>query len=267
MNELLAALTTYARRHGYPAAGAYLPAQKHTDGTLTIRLLAGRYGKIKIENSAAIGDGRLRRMARSLKEGAPIEGKRLETTLYNIAALGGIEAAGLLSPGEAFGTSDLTIRVRDGKRQSYVLYSENHGSETSGRYRYGLQGTFENLTKSGDRLSLGLTLSNKDMHNYSLSYSHPIGGNGTVLGLGISRMDYELSGPSAASARKAPPTPSASLARRPSIARRKAPSPSPTAGTIEGSKTNTSGSAWNSKSTAAPSALASKAKNAMAAPR
>ena len=195
VNELLAALTTYARRHGYPAAGAYLPAQKHTDGALTIRILAGRYGKIKIENSAAIGDGRLRRMARSLKEGAPIEGKRLETTLYNIAALGGIEAAGLLSPGEDFGTSDLTIRVKDGKRQSYVLYSENHGSETSGRYRYGLQGNFENLTKSGDRLNLGLTLSNKDMHNYSLSYSHPIGGNGTVLGLGISRMDYELSGP------------------------------------------------------------------------
>ena len=194
VNALLAELTNDARRHGYPAAAAYLPPQTHSDGTLTIRILAGRYGKINIENSAAVSDGQLKRMTHALREGAPIEGKSLETALYNIAALGGIEAAGLLSPGTAFGTSDLTIRVKDGKRQSYVLYSENYGSETSGRYRYGLQGSFENLTKSGDRLSLGITRSNKDLHNYSVSYSHPVGANGTVLGLGVSRMDYELSG-------------------------------------------------------------------------
>ena len=194
VNALLAELTNDARRHGYPAAAAYLPPQMHSDGTLTIRILAGRYGKIHIENSAAVSDGQLKRMTHALREGAAIEGKSLETALYNIAALGGIEAAGLLSPGTAFGTSDLTIRVKDGKRQSYVLYSENYGSETSGRYRYGLQGSFENLTKSGDRLSLGVTRSNKDLHNYSVSYSHPVGADGTVLGLGVSRMDYELSG-------------------------------------------------------------------------
>ena len=194
VNALLAELTNDARRHGYPAAAAYLPPQMHSDGTLTIRILAGRYGKIHIENSAAVSDGQLKCMTHALREGAAIEGKSLETALYNIAALGGIEAAGLLSPGTAFGTSDLTIRVKDGKRQSYVLYSENYGSETSGRYRYGLQGSFENLTKSGDRLSLGVTRSNKDLHNYSVSYSYPVGADGTVLGLGVSRMDYELSG-------------------------------------------------------------------------
>ena len=194
INALLAELTNYARSHGYPAAAAYLPPQSNADGTLSIRILAGRYGKIKIENSAAISDAKIKRLAHALKEGAPIEGKPLETALYNIAALGGIEAAGVLSPGADFGTSDLTIRVKDGKRRSYVLYSENYGSETSGRYRFGVQGTFENLTKSGDRLNLGVTLSNKDLHNYSISYSHPVGADGTVLGLGVSRMDYELSG-------------------------------------------------------------------------
>ena len=194
INALLAELTNYARSHGYPAAAAYLPPQSNADGTLSIRILAGRYGKIKIENSAAISDAKIKRLAHALKEGASIEGKPLETALYNIAALGGIEAAGVLSPGADFGTSDVTIRAKDGKRQSYVLYSENYGSETSGRYRFGVQSTFENLTKSGDRLNLGVTLSNKDLHNYSISYSHPVGADGTVLGLGVSRMDYELSG-------------------------------------------------------------------------
>jgi len=194
LNTLLGDLTAYARSHGYPAAAAYLPPQTNADGALTIRILAGRYGKITIDNRTAIDDGQLRRLAHALHTGAPIEGRRLEKALYNIAALGGIEAAGLLSPGADFGTSDLTIRVRDGKRQSFVLYSENYGSKSSGRYRYGVQASLSNITRSGDRLSLAATLSNEDLRNYSINYTRPIGVDGTVLGLGVSRMDYELSG-------------------------------------------------------------------------
>ena len=194
LNTLLGDLTAYARSHGYPAAAAYLPPQTNADGALRIRILAGRYGNINIENSAAVDDGQIRRLAHALHTGAPIEGRRLEKALYNIAALSGVEAAGLLSPGAAFGTSDLTIRVKDGKRQSFVLYSENYGNKTSGRYRYGAQVGLSNLTKSGDRLSLGAMISNEDLRNYSLTYTRPVGVDGTVLGLGVSRMNYELAG-------------------------------------------------------------------------
>ena len=194
LNTLLGDLTAYARSHGYPAAAAYLPPQTNADGALTIRILAGRYGKITIDSSAAIDDGQIRRLAHALHTGAPIEGRRLEKALYNIAALGGIEAAGLLSPGADFGTSDLTIRVRDGQRQSFVLYSENYGSKSSGRYRYGVQASLSNITRSGDRLSLAATLSNEDLRNYSINYTRPVGVDGSMLGLGVSRMDYELSG-------------------------------------------------------------------------
>ena len=194
LNALLGDLTQYARSHGYPAAAAYLPPQSNADGTLEIRILAGRYGNINIENSAAVDDGQIRRLAHALHTGAPIEGRRLEKALYNIAALGGVEAAGLLSPGADFGTSDLTIRVKDGRRQSFVLYSENYGNKTSGRYRYGAQIGLSNLTKSGDRLNLATMISNADLRNYSLTYPRPVGVDGTVLGLGVSRMNYELAG-------------------------------------------------------------------------
>ena len=194
LNALLGDLTQYARSHGYPAAAAYLPPQTNTDGTLEIRILAGRYGNINIENSAAVDDGQIRRLAHALHTGAPIEGRRLEKALYNIAALSGVEAAGLLSPGADFGTSDLTIRVKDGKRQSFVLYSENYGSKTSGRYRYGVQVGLSNLTRSGDRLNLAAMLSNADLRNYSLTYIRPVGVDGTMFGLGVSRMNYELAG-------------------------------------------------------------------------
>ena len=194
LNALLGDLTQYARSHGYPAAAAYLPPQSNADGALEIRILAGRYGNINIENSAAVDDGQIRRLVHALHTGAPIEGRRLEKALYNIAALGGVEAAGLLSPGADFGTSDLTIRVKDGRRQSFVLYSENYGNKTSGRYRYGAQIGLSNLTKSGDRLNLSTMISNADLRNYSLTYTRPVGVDGTVLGLGVSRMNYELAG-------------------------------------------------------------------------
>ena len=194
LNALLGDLTQYARSHGYPAAAAYLPPQSNADGALEIRILAGRYGNINIENSAAVDDGQIRRLAHALHTGAPIEGRRREKALYNIAALGGVEAAGLLSPGADFGTSDLTIRVKDGRRQSFVLYSENYGNKTSGRYRYGAQIGLSNLTKSGDRLNLATMISNADLRNYSLTYTRPVGVDGTVLGLGVSRMNYELAG-------------------------------------------------------------------------
>ena len=194
LNMLIEGLTAYARSHGYPAAAAYLPSQTNADGALTIRILAGRYGNITIENNAAIDDGQIRRLAHALHTGGAIEGRRLEKALYNIAALSGVEAAGLLSPGAAFGTSDLTILVKDGKRQSIVLYSENYGSKTSGRYRYGVQMDFSNLTRCGDRLSIGAMMSNGDLRNYSLTYTRPVGVDGSILGLGASRMDYELGG-------------------------------------------------------------------------
>jgi len=54
LNMLIEGLTAYARSHGYPAAAAYLPSQTNADGALTIRILAGRYGNITIENNAAI---------------------------------------------------------------------------------------------------------------------------------------------------------------------------------------------------------------------
>ena len=84
--------------------------------------------------------------------------------------------------------------MRDGQRQSFVLYSENYGSRTSGRYRYGLQASLSNITRSGDRLSLAAMISNEDLRNYSINYTRPVGVDGSMLGLGVSRMDYELSG-------------------------------------------------------------------------
>lgn len=195
LNRTIGKVTSYCRSHGYPAAAAYLPAQESKDGTITVKVIPGRYGVVKFENHSKLKESVANRFVTGLKAGAIIRGKELESTLYSISDVSGTRAVGVLSPGEAFGTSDVTIRIEDGKQQNTILYVENYGSKNSGRYRYGLQQSFYDVNGTGAKASLGTLISNSHMHNYYANYELPIGHGGQTLGLGLSQMDYKLGGP------------------------------------------------------------------------
>ncbi|MDD6698948.1 MAG: ShlB/FhaC/HecB family hemolysin secretion/activation protein [Veillonellaceae bacterium] len=195
LNEAIAQVTAYCRTHGYPASAAYLPAQEAEDGAVKIRVIPGRYGDVKLENHSKLKDSVAMRFVGGLKKGEIIRSKGLETTLYSISDVSGTKAVGVLAPGKEFGTSDVTVRIEDGKLSNTVLYVENYGSKSSGRYRYGLQQSFYDIAGTGSRASLGGLISNARMHNYYATYEMPVGRGGHTLGLGISQMDYKLGGP------------------------------------------------------------------------
>ncbi len=186
MTQLNATLTA-----GYPAAAAYVPAQESSDGMITIKVIPGRYGEVKIDNRSKLKDGVVQGFVKSLKSGDIIRTGKLETTLYSISDVSGTKAVGVLSPGKDFGTSDLTVRIEKGKGTSTVLYVENYGSKDTGQYRYGLQENLYDVSGNGDKISVGVLLSNRNMHNYYANYETIVGRGGTTLGFGISRMDYE----------------------------------------------------------------------------
>ncbi|MBR1696125.1 MAG: ShlB/FhaC/HecB family hemolysin secretion/activation protein [Selenomonas sp.] len=191
LNATLSELTRYCRQHGYPAAAAYVPAQESSDGMITIKVIPGRYGEIKIDNRSRLKESVAKGFVNGLKSGEIIRTGKLETTLYSISDVSGTKAVGVLSPGKELGTSDLTVRIEKGKGSNTVLYVENYGSEDTGRYRYGLQHNIYDVSGNGDKVSVGVLLSNKKMHNYYVNYETIIGRGGPTLGLGFSRMDYE----------------------------------------------------------------------------
>ena len=193
--ELYAAvadITRFIRSHGYPAAAAYIPEQTAVEGRLLVKVAPGRIGKVRLVNESTLRDKAAERLLADLKPGDIIRTGTLENALYNLRELSGVEVQGLLSPGDEQGTSDITVRVTNTKKYSVVLYSENYGSKSVGRYRFGLQGEVRNLTGFGDRLNFGALLSNKHQHNYNIGYEMPLGPGATRFGLGISRADYEL---------------------------------------------------------------------------
>ncbi|MCR5030200.1 MAG: ShlB/FhaC/HecB family hemolysin secretion/activation protein [Selenomonadaceae bacterium] len=194
-NQTVDKVTAYCRSNGYPASAAFLPVQESKDGTVTIKVIPGRYGEVRIENNSRLSERVIRGFLHGLKKGDIIRTASLETALYSISDISGAKAIGVLSPGKDFGTSDLTVRVEDGKRSNTVLYAENYGSKNSGEYRFGVQESLYNVGGTGARMNLGAMVSNEDLHNYYLNYETVVGHGGTKLGLGFSRMDYMLSIP------------------------------------------------------------------------
>ena len=192
LNGAIGNVTRYFRAHGYPAAAAYIPEQTAVDGKLLVKVEPGRLGSIHLSNESKLKDSAAQRMLAGLKAGDIIRTRSLENALYNHRDLSGVQVFGVLSPGTETGTSDLTVRLLDDKKTSVILYSENYGSESAGRYRYGVQGEIRNLSGVGDRLNLGALFSNNHQHNYNISYETTVGRSASKLGIGFSRADYEL---------------------------------------------------------------------------
>ncbi|BEU88113.1 hypothetical protein TAMA11512_15770 [Selenomonas sp. TAMA-11512] len=194
LNEVLDRLTIYCRQNGYPATAAYLPEQESEAGVITIRIIPGRYGDVKIDNKSRLKDNIAQGFLAGLDPGKIIRTRDLETALYSISDMSGTRAVGMLRPGESFGTSDVVVQIEDGKMDNTVLYTENYGSKNSGRYRYGLQHSLYNVDGQGGKVNIGHLRSNENLRNSYVNYETLVGRGGTTLGLGYSRMDYHLGG-------------------------------------------------------------------------
>ena len=188
------ALTTYCRTHGYPAAAAYLPPQDSPDGTVVLRIIPGRYDEITIDNRSRLKTPVAQRIIAALKADDIITTDKLETALYSVSDATGARAVGVLSPGREFGTSKLTVRIEDSKGSNTIFYVENYGSPSTGRYRYGLQETLYDPSGTGDKVNVGGLISNGSLRNFYANYETVVGRGGSTLGVGISRMNYEVGG-------------------------------------------------------------------------
>lgn len=192
LGELLGELTNYARDHGYPTAAFYVPEQTATDGRLTLGVLPGRLGKITLQNESRLSDGVAKGILARLKKKEIIRTKDLESALLLLDDLSGVHAAATLAAGSGVGETDLFVKITNDKPVSAILYAENYGNESTGKYRYGLSASLENVGNVGGKLTVGGMISNGEQHAYNIGYETPVGHSATKLGVGYSRSDYEL---------------------------------------------------------------------------
>lgn len=193
LNQLAARLTQHLRQQGYIVAFAYIPAQDIKDGIIEISVVPGKYGQIKISGDGHISAERLKAMLFCAQPGHIITRAPLERALLVINDTAGVAVRATLSPGQAAGTADLMIETADTAKTSGVAYADNWGNRYTGRTRYGVQITVNNLSDNyGDALTLGGLTAGDGINNYNVGYSAPLGHDGAKAEVKYSHVGYTL---------------------------------------------------------------------------
>jgi hemolysin activation/secretion protein len=196
LSELQAAagrITLHYRQAGYFLARAYLPAQKMSSGVVTIAVLEGTLGEIKVLNASRLSDqdieARLARMQRgSVMQRAAVDRNLL--LLGDVPGVGRVDSR--LAPGQQTGETILVASVQTTPAWAGRIDADNAGSLYSGRYRLGASIEGSSPLGLGEKVSLNILGSNERLVYGNAEVQAPVGVNGLTAGLGLSHTHYAL---------------------------------------------------------------------------
>jgi len=183
-------ITDFYRSRGYFVAQAYLPAQDIKEATVTIRVLEGRYGDIRLQNDAKLSDSLPGGILEGLNSGDTITSEPLETRLLLLSDIPGVSVGSTLVPGTAEGTSDLLVNVKPGRSVTGSVEADNAGNRYTGEYRVGGSVNFNNVTGHGDVLGFRGLTSGHGL-KYGRGFYQTQVGRGTI-GVAYTALEYHL---------------------------------------------------------------------------
>ena len=116
LRSMAARISDFYNRHGYFVAQAYVPAQSLEDGSVTIAVIEGHYGKVELADHAHVSSRLAHSVLAGVDPGRVVATAPLERRLLLLSDLPGTAVKSTLGPGEAVGTSDLTVDLEPGRR-------------------------------------------------------------------------------------------------------------------------------------------------------
>jgi hemolysin activation/secretion protein len=190
LRAMAARITDFYGRHGYFVAQAYLPAQDVREGAVTIAVIEGAYGKVALDNKSRVRDGLARGLLSGLELGDLVYTPPLERRLLLLSDLPGVVVSSTLTPGEAVGTSDLTVGLLPGRRVNGSVEADNAGNPYTGEYRAGATVDFNEPLGLGDVASLRVLTAGSGLTYVRGSYQAQI--RALTLGVAYAHLNYEL---------------------------------------------------------------------------
>ena len=175
-------------------ARVQIPPQDASEGTLRIRVIEGRFGRLRSEAAAGLRADVAsieHLVGHGLAPGQPYSQQALERGLLLANDLPGISVDGVLQAGEARGTSDLALRIADQPLFAGQVGLNNAGSRFTGHAQATAQLALDNPGGRGDQLALSLLAAEK-LRYAGLGYSLPIASDGLRARVGYTAMRYEL---------------------------------------------------------------------------
>lgn len=175
---------------GYVTCRAFLPPQTITDGTVKLLLVEGRTGSTIVNNNKYTKTKYItNRMHLAKGEIANI--KRLNKDLLLFNATNSTQLRIMMKAGTEPGTTDYEITAYEPKRDTWTIFEDNAGSDTSGQYRTGLFFNTKSLSGNCDALSLGTVIS-EGTKAANVMYSRSLGRSGTKMNLVYSTNAVEV---------------------------------------------------------------------------
>lgn len=175
---------------GYVTCRAFLPPQTITDGTVKLLLVEGRTGSTIVNNNKYTKTKYItNRMHLAKGEIANIKQLNKDLLLFN--ATNSTQLRIMMKAGTEPGTTDYEITAYEPKRDTWTVFEDNAGSETSGEYRTGLFFNTKSLSGHCDALSLGTVIS-EGTKAANVMYSRSLGRSGTKMNLVYSANAVEV---------------------------------------------------------------------------
>ena len=182
--ELADKVTAAYRSKGYILAQTIVPAQKVTDGKLTLKIVQGYIDRVNIQGNAGGARDYLEAYGARIKAERPLTAEVMERELLLVSDLTGFTVRSVLTPSAtAQGAADLTLVV-DSKPVDAYFAVDNRGSKYLGPYEV-MAGVFANdAFGTGGRFGINAVVtpnSGPEMAYGALSFDQPLGDDGMRL--------------------------------------------------------------------------------------
>lgn len=181
IQTMVAEVNNLYQQLGVYTATAILPKQRITEGVVLVRLVEGTLGDLAVEDNQYTQHGYIRSWIQHPQGEKAIDIKTLEgdILLYNRTNDQRLQAE--LRAGEAFGLTDIVVRVNEPKRDTLQFFADNYGYESTGKEEIGVLYRRQRLFTDGDRGLLYAQVS-EGTRALSTNYNAPVGNNGWRLG-------------------------------------------------------------------------------------
>lgn len=197
IQEVTQIITKLYRAEGYFVARAYVPAQniEKNNNTLQIKIIEGKYGKIKVDNKSLVNDSAISNIfEKNSRSNEIIDYDELQRSIILVNERAGVKVTKAeISAGDELGTSNFDIQTIATPRADGYLILDNYGSRYTGLYRAQLLTNINSLAKVGDKLTLsGLVSSGANLKNGRVAYELPLNSYGLTADVAYSRTSYDL---------------------------------------------------------------------------
>jgi hemolysin activation/secretion protein len=190
LRAMAAKIAAFYHRNGYFLAQAYLPQQDIKDGSITIAVLDGRYGKVTLRNQSGLSDDVANALLSGLNNGDMVAAGPLENRLLLLSDLPGVEVKSTLVPGASVGASDLIVDLTPGQRVSGSMDADNAGNRYTGANRIGATVNLNDPTGHGDVATLRVLSAGSGLNYGRIAYQAQFGK--ARVGVAYSDLRYKL---------------------------------------------------------------------------